>query len=589
MAGPRRDVRFTKFLVLLNALVPGALLAWDAAHGQLGVNGVNYALHTTGLLALIFLLLTLAITPVRKLTGWSTILAYRRALGLFAFAYTCTHFLIFFVFDRALSVSSTVHEMLNRRYLFIGTTALLLMTPLALTSTNAMQLRLGGRRWKALHRTIYVVASLGALHYYMLVKSDTRQPLAFAAVLALLLGYRLVRAVAERRRAAPARPTPPQPQAAPPRAKPRFWSGELRVAAIFDETPDVRTFRLMRPDGQPLPFEHAPGQYLNLALTIDGKRVNRSYTIASSPTRGHACEITVKRSDGGHGSVHLHESIAVGSMLTVSAPAGRFVFTGSEADRVVLIAGGVGITPLMAIIRYLTDRCWPGQIYLVYAARRRADLIFAEELAYLQRRFANLHVSQTLSREPREAEGSGWTGGRGQITTELLAAFIPELARGPVYLCGPDAMMTAMRALLRGLGLPDAALRTEAFVSNTKDEGGDSTADSRLSVVLETAAAPAPALPGASEAAGEGGRVRFQRSGQLVTQAARQTILETAEAAGIDLPFECRAGICGQCKTKLIAGRVTMDSEDALTAGEKARGFILACQAHPLGDIVLDA
>jgi len=586
MAGARRDVRFTKFLILVNALVPGALLAWDAAHGQLGVNGVNYALHTTGLLALIFLLLTLAVTPLRKLTGWNTVLAYRRALGLFAFAYTCTHFLIFFVFDRALSVASTVHEILTRKYLLIGTTALLLMVPLAVTSTNAMQLRLGARRWKALHRAIYLVASLGALHYYMLVKSDTRQPLAFAAVLALLLGFRPIRAFAERSRRARTSSAPASlPVSSPSPVKPRFWSGELRVAALFDETPDVRTFRLMRPDGQPLPFEHAPGQYLNLSLLIDGKRVNRSYTIASSPTRGHACEITVKRGAGGFGSVHLHERIAVGSLLKISAPAGRFVFTGAEADRVVLIAGGVGITPLMAIIRYLTDRCWPGQIYLVYAARRRADLIFAEELAYLQRRFTNLRVCQTLSREPSQAEGSDWTGARGPITAELLSAFVPDLARGPVYLCGPDAMMAAMRELLRGLGLPDTALRTEAFVSTASE--GAPAAEAQVSVVLEPAAAPA--APGLAAAAGEGGRVRFQRSGQLLSQGPQQTILETAEAAGIDIPFECRAGICGQCKTKLLSGRVAMESEDALTAGEKARGLILACQAHSLGDVTVDA
>src|SRR5438046_1518885 len=106
MAGPKRHVRFAKFLVSVNALVPGALLAWDAAHGHLGVNGVNYALHTTGLLSLIFLLLTLAVTPVRKLTSWNTVLSCRRALGLFAFGYACVHFLIFFVFDRALSVPS---------------------------------------------------------------------------------------------------------------------------------------------------------------------------------------------------------------------------------------------------------------------------------------------------------------------------------------------------------------------------------------------------------------------------------------------------------------------------------------------------
>ena len=123
------------------------------------------------------------------------------------------------------------------------------------------------------------------------------------------------------------------PAAAAPAARPRFWSGTLRVGAVFEETPDVRTFRLVREDAGPLPFEHAPGQYLNLALMIDGKRVNRSYTIASSPTRGHACEITVKRSADGYGSAHLHDRITVGSTLKVSAPAGRFVFTGAEADR----------------------------------------------------------------------------------------------------------------------------------------------------------------------------------------------------------------------------------------------------------------
>ncbi|HEY4186148.1 MAG TPA: protein-methionine-sulfoxide reductase heme-binding subunit MsrQ, partial [Polyangia bacterium] len=184
----KRDVRFTKFLVVVNALVPGTILAWDAAHGQIGVNGVNYALHTTGLLSLIFLLLTLLVTPLRKVTGWNTLISYRRALGLIGFAYACVHFLIFFGLDRALSLSSTVHEILSRRYLFIGTTGLLLMVPLAVTSTNGMLMRLGAKRWKALHRLVYLVGIAGALHYYMLVKSYVRQPLVFAAVLTALLG-----------------------------------------------------------------------------------------------------------------------------------------------------------------------------------------------------------------------------------------------------------------------------------------------------------------------------------------------------------------------------------------------------------------
>ena len=269
------------------------------------------------------------------------------------------------------------------------------------------------------------------------------------------------------------------------------------------------------------------------------------------------------------------------------------MFTGAEADRVVLIAGGVGITPLMAIVRYLTDRCWPGEIYLVFAARAEVDLIFAEELAYLEKRFANLHVCRALSR-PAGADGSGqerWSAGPSRAA--LLEGFVPDLAKGPVYLCGPDGMMAATRALLLGLGLPEAQLKTEAFVSPQPGAAGEPepqalTSSARVSAVLEaTADADLTAAPRAT--GGEGAHVRFARSGLEVEPSAGKTILETAEDAGVSIPFECRSGICGQCKTRLVSGRVTMDSEDALSATEKARGLILACQAHPSGDVAVDA
>jgi ferredoxin-NADP reductase/DMSO/TMAO reductase YedYZ heme-binding membrane subunit len=576
----KSNTRFAKFLVIFNALIPGAMLAWDAAHHQLGANGVNYALHTTGLLALICLLLTLLVTPLRKLTGWNALIALRRSLGLYGFFYACVHFAIFFIFDRALSVSSTVHEILSRRYLLIGSAGLLLMVPLALTSTNRMVMWLGAKRWKALHRLVYLVAIAGALHYYLLVKSDTRQPLAFAFVLLLLLGFRVVRYARDRGASRPL-PVPAAARPAPPPAKPPYWSGELRVARVFEETPDVRTIRLVHGEGGELPFSYRPGQYLNLALVIDGKRVGRSYTIASSPTRGHYCEITVKRSAAGHGSRHLHEVVREGSRLKLSAPAGRFVFTGEGTDRVVLIAGGVGITPLMSMIRYLTDRCWDGEIYLVLSVRNQADLIFREELGYLQRRFANLHVCATLTKEPA---GTDWAGERGAIGADLLTRFVPRLKGAPVYLCGPDGMMTAMRALLRQLGVPEGAVKTEAFVSAVATPDAASGPDI-ATAPGETETADVPA----SSVDGEPAQVRFERSGRVFEMPAGMTILETAEAAGVEIPFECRSGICGQCKTRLLGGRVTMDSEDALSAAEKARGFILACQARPLGRVTVDA
>ena len=325
----------------------------------------------------------------------------------------------------------------------------------------------------------------------------------------------------------------------------------------------------MSPDGGPLPFEHIAGQYLSLALTIDGKRVNRSYTIASSPTRHAYCEISVKRAANGYGSHHLHETWREGALVKVSAPAGKFFFAGHESQRVVLIAGGIGITPMMSVVRSLTDRGWTGEMYLAFSVRKRADIVFRAELEDLQARFPNLHVQITLTNEPDAA----WTGARGQLSRAMLDGFIPNFHSGPVMLCGPDPMMTGVRATLVAMGIPDGEIHQEAFVSPpaTSDDAAGAT---------PAADAGAPA---------EGGTVTFQRSGATADAPADQTVLEAAEDAGVAIPFECRSGICGQCKTRLISGRVTMESQDALTAADRTKGLILACQAHAAGEIVIDA
>ncbi len=186
------DIRFIKWLILVNGAVPLALLVWDQSHHRLGANPQNFLILTTGMMTLIFLVLTMAVTPLRKVTGWNWLIQFRRMLGLYAFFYGCLHFLCFFSLDRGFSVSSTLTEMVRRKYLIVGSTALIAMIPLAITSTNAMIKRLGGKRWRALHRLAYVAAMAGVIHYYMQVKADVRQPLVFATVLALLLGYRLL-------------------------------------------------------------------------------------------------------------------------------------------------------------------------------------------------------------------------------------------------------------------------------------------------------------------------------------------------------------------------------------------------------------
>ena len=562
------DTRYAKWLVIINAFVPLALLIWDGYHHQLGVNEVNFAIKTTGLVGLTLLVLALLVTPLRRLTGWPMLISIRRNLGVIGFLYILTHFLIFFWWDRNGSVSSTASEIIDREYLWYGFGALVIMTPLAITSTDAMVSRLGAKRWKLLHRLTYVAVAAGGYHYYLQAKSDKRQPDAYLIAIGILLAYRFISKEFDLRRDLRlAHAKLNATKTASPKKK-AFWSGTLKLARIFQETPDVKTFRFVAPEGGPLPFEHTAGQYINLKLTIDGKRVNRSYTIASSPTRSAYCEISVKRAANGYGSKHLHDTWKEGQLVQVSAPAGKFFFAGHEADKIVLIAGGIGITPMMSVVRSLTDRGWAGQMYLVFSVRKKEDIVFAHEIMDLQERHENLHVLITLTNET----DSAWTGKRGQITKELLAEFIPDFKHGPVMLCGPDPMMTAMRALVVSMGIPDAEVHQEAFISTPPVE-------------------MTPDMKEAEEALPDGviPSLSFQKSGINAEQPEEQSILEVAEEAGVQIPFECRSGICGQCKTRLISGKVRMETQDALTQQDRAKGLILACQAHATRDCVIDA
>lgn len=194
-----KDIRFARFLVTLNCAVPVCLLGFDALQNRLGANPVNFAIRTTGLLSLIYLMLSLTTTPVGRMTGWNWLTNFRRTLGLSAFFHGLLHFSLFFGLDRAGSLSGTISEMSIRPYLAVGTVSLLLMAPLAVTSTNRMIKRIGARRWKQLHRLAYPAAIAGVCHYFMLVKADVRQPVAFAVVLVALLAFRIVAATLNRR------------------------------------------------------------------------------------------------------------------------------------------------------------------------------------------------------------------------------------------------------------------------------------------------------------------------------------------------------------------------------------------------------
>ncbi len=354
------------------------------------------------------------------------------------------------------------------------------------------------------------------------------------------------------------------------------WRGQLRVGSIVPETPSVKTLRLLpASNGRLLPFTFVPGQFLNFAFWIGGARMNRSYSISSSPTQREYVEITVRREPRGAISRHIGDLLRLGDKIEAGGPVGKFTFDGTEADSIVLISGGVGVTPMMSITRYLTERSWPGKISFIFSCRTPADIIFKDELAVLEQRNPRLHVAITVSKP----EGTDWKGHRGRITAEWLKEIVPDLTSRRVHICGPPAMMDATKALLTELGVAPEQVKTELFGTPR----------------------PPPAAPGTTARPSRpatGPLVTFSKShkaGKIREDLERgdsppkQSILELSEELGIGIQFSCRVGTCGVCKVKMTSGEVDMAVQDALDDDDKANGIILACQAKPRTPVTVEA
>lgn len=351
----------------------------------------------------------------------------------------------------------------------------------------------------------------------------------------------------------------------------RKWSGKLRVARVFDETPDVKTFRLMNPLGGTLPFMYLPGQFLTVSIDVEGKPVKRSYTIASSPTQQDFAEITVKHEGEGVVSGFLHQRVKEGDLLDFSGPSGAFTFSGRECKCILLIGGGVGITPLMSVLRYLTDRSWSGDIFLIYGVKTPRDIIFREELEYLQRRHPNLKIVITVSRP----EGTGWTGPTGHINKELIVQSVPDVATRYVHICGPVPLMETAKTLLAELGVPPGRIKTEAFGPAL----GKPEPSPQPTVAEAERKAAGVSLP----------TVTFTLSDKSASLPPDRPILDVADEIGVEIDNSCRVGTCGLCRVKLLSGKVTMEVEDGLEPGDKEKGIVLACQAKATANVDVEA
>lgn len=196
--------KWTKVLVFAACLIPFAILLWRGFHAELGADPVTFVEHATGDWILRFLVITLAITPLRRILHLPQLIRFRRMLGLFAFFYACLHFATWSIVDRGLRWTDMLQDIGKRPYITVGFTGFVLLVPLAITSTAGWIRRLGGKRWQLLHRASYFSAIAGVIHYYWLVKSDVRKPVEYASIVGILLAWRIWSWVSDRLKPGPA-------------------------------------------------------------------------------------------------------------------------------------------------------------------------------------------------------------------------------------------------------------------------------------------------------------------------------------------------------------------------------------------------
>ncbi|HLW53958.1 MAG TPA: iron-sulfur cluster-binding domain-containing protein [Candidatus Angelobacter sp.] len=332
---------------------------------------------------------------------------------------------------------------------------------------------------------------------------------------------------------------------------------QLTLARIEPQAPDARTLRFLLPRGQSLSAR--PGQFLTFEWMIEERPVNRSYSICSSPLQGGYVEITPKRVENGCVSVFLNDHAQTGLTVKARGPYGRFCFDEAVHQRIVLIAAGSGITPMVSMLRYIDDLALSVDTTLIYCARSERDEFFKNELAAMQQRLKNFHYCLVLSQP-----GFGWEGRKGRLRREILEQAVQSPHDSTFFLCGPSGFMDLARSLLKELAIEPSRILRESFGGAVAEETGASLTSGSI-------------------------EVSFSRSPAVFKVSPADTLLESSERNGVLIPSGCRQGDCHTCITRLLSGRVHMAREDALSDDLKSQGFILPCISRPLTDVTLDA
>jgi ring-1,2-phenylacetyl-CoA epoxidase subunit PaaE len=338
----------------------------------------------------------------------------------------------------------------------------------------------------------------------------------------------------------------------------------LAIADLRRETPDCVSIAFTVPPELHTAFRFKPGQYLTLRATPDGSEIRRCYSICSGLDDGEL-RVAVKRVPGGVFSA-LADRLRIGDTLDVAPPEGRFTapLRAAAARNVVAIAAGSGITPILALVKSILAREPKSRFFVLYGNRTSRDIIFAEALARLKdRHLDRLSVTHVLSREAQDVPALSGRLDPDHIR-RLLPALVPVARIDRAFLCGPEAMMDAAAETLAAMGLaPDRILR-EYFRAG---EGGH-------------AAPPVEIAPSAATIAS----IIIDGRRHDIPVPENTPIIDAAIAAGLDLPYSCRGGMCCTCRARLVDGRAEMAVNYSLQAWEIEAGFILTCQARPLTD-----
>jgi ring-1,2-phenylacetyl-CoA epoxidase subunit PaaE len=348
----------------------------------------------------------------------------------------------------------------------------------------------------------------------------------------------------------------------------------LKIKEVVRETPDAVTITFWHPLNEEVRYQ--PGQFLTFLLNINGQKVRRSYSMASSPHVDVSLAVSVKRVSGGLVSNYLYDHAKAGDILETLEPMGTFVPKLDTKNRrtLVLIGAGSGITPLFSMAKSALHVEPNSRIWLIYGNRSQETIIYkahldAMEQAYGSSRFRVTHV---LS-QPTHS----WTGPEGRLNQHTITKLIDSLPsadrqNASFYLCGPDGMMAEARSALSLVGIPTDRVFKESYVTTHVAAG---------EVVEEPLSAGDDGAPEVT--------VLYEGSEYKFTVAPHQTILEAALDLDIDLPYSCQAGMCTACMGRCISGKVKLDEEDGLSESELKAGYVLTCVAHPVGrDVVIE-